>query len=171
MEWLTNPEIWVAFFTLTALEIVLGIDNIIMISILVSRMPKHMQQRTRIFGLGLAMITRILLLLSITLIGFWATESVLHRTLPYDPVRSFVPVVTAVLVALAWRPLLISSGPLFPFAAPAASVLARDAMVSAYNSFSPNGEWLALGGRRKAQVLRRDGRGPRWRPTCRDPTK
>lgn len=65
MEWLTNPEIWVAFFTLTALEIVLGIDNIIMISILVSRMPKHMQQRTRIFGLALAMVTRILLLLSI----------------------------------------------------------------------------------------------------------
>ncbi|HCN47264.1 MAG TPA: hypothetical protein DIT18_17705 [Pseudomonas sp.] len=66
MEWLTSPEIWVAFFTLTALEIVLGIDNIIMISILVSRMPKHMQQRTRIFGLALAMVTRILLLLSIT---------------------------------------------------------------------------------------------------------
>ncbi len=66
MEWLTNPEIWVAFFTLTALEIVLGIDNIIMISILVSRMPKHMQARTRIFGLALAMVTRILLLLSIT---------------------------------------------------------------------------------------------------------
>ncbi|NER61538.1 TerC family protein [Pseudomonas sp. MAFF212428] len=65
MEWLTSPEIWVAFLTLTALEIVLGIDNIIMISILVSRMPKHMQQRTRIFGLALAMITRILLLLSI----------------------------------------------------------------------------------------------------------
>lgn len=66
MEWLTNPEIWVAFFTLTVLEIVLGIDNIIMISILVSRMPKAMQQRTRIFGLALAMVTRILLLLSIT---------------------------------------------------------------------------------------------------------
>ncbi|WP_338521764.1 TerC family protein [Pseudomonas batumici] len=66
MEWLTNPELWVAFFTLTALEIVLGIDNIIMISILVGRMPKHMQQRTRIFGLALAMLTRILLLLSIT---------------------------------------------------------------------------------------------------------
>ena len=47
-------------------EIVLGIDNIIMISILVSRMPKHMQARTRIFGLALAMVTRILLLLSIT---------------------------------------------------------------------------------------------------------
>jgi len=66
MEWLTNPEIWVAFFTLTALEIVLGIDNIIMISILVSRMPKDMQPRTRLFGLALAMVTRILLLLSIT---------------------------------------------------------------------------------------------------------
>ena len=66
MEWLTSPEIWIAFFTLTAVEIVLGIDNIIMISILVGRMPKHMQPRTRIFGLALAMVTRILLLLSIT---------------------------------------------------------------------------------------------------------
>ncbi|ACO81054.1 Integral membrane protein TerC family [Azotobacter vinelandii CA] len=66
MDWLTNPEIWVAFFTLTALEIVLGIDNIIMISILVGRMPKDMQPRTRLFGLALAMVTRILLLLSIS---------------------------------------------------------------------------------------------------------
>ncbi len=66
MEWLTSPEIWIAFFTLTALEIVLGIDNIIMISILVGRMPKHLQPRTRFFGLALAMVTRILLLLSIT---------------------------------------------------------------------------------------------------------
>lgn len=66
MEWLTNPEIWIAFFTLTALEIVLGIDNIIMIAILVGRMPPHMQARTRFFGLALAMVTRIMLLLSIT---------------------------------------------------------------------------------------------------------
>ncbi|MCY1197940.1 hypothetical protein D9M72_93110 [compost metagenome] len=66
MEWLTSPEIWVAFFTLTALEIVLGIDNIIMIAILVGRMPPHMQARTRFFGLALAMVTRIGLLLSIT---------------------------------------------------------------------------------------------------------
>ncbi|WP_122416146.1 TerC family protein [Pseudomonas viridiflava] len=70
MEWLTNPEIWAAFFTLTALEIVLGIDNIIMISILVGHMPKAMQPRTRIVGLALAMVTRILLLLSIT----WVTR-------------------------------------------------------------------------------------------------
>jgi predicted tellurium resistance membrane protein TerC len=66
MDWLTNPELWIAFFTLTALEIILGIDNIIMIAILVSRMPKDKQPRTRLFGLALAMVTRILLLLSIT---------------------------------------------------------------------------------------------------------
>ncbi|MCL7462720.1 TerC family protein [Pseudomonas sp. NW5] len=65
MEWLTSPEIWVAFFTLTALEIVLGIDNIIFISILVGRLPKEQQPRARFFGLALAMGTRILLLLSI----------------------------------------------------------------------------------------------------------
>ena len=65
MEWLSHPEIWVAFLTLTALEIVLGIDNIIFISILVSRLPKAEQPRARFFGLALAMGTRILLLLSI----------------------------------------------------------------------------------------------------------
>ncbi|MGC8113421.1 TerC family protein [Metapseudomonas otitidis] len=74
MEWLTSPEIWVAFFTLTALEIVLGIDNIIMIAILVGRMPPHMQARTRFFGLALAMVTRILLLLSITWIMRLTTD-------------------------------------------------------------------------------------------------
>jgi predicted tellurium resistance membrane protein TerC len=66
MEWLMSPEIWVAFLTLTALEIVLGIDNIIFISILVSRLPVEQQPKARFFGLALAMGTRILLLLSIT---------------------------------------------------------------------------------------------------------
>lgn len=66
MEWLTNPEIWVAFFTLTALEIVLGIDNIIFISILVSRLPEELRQKARFIGLLLAMLTRILLLFSLT---------------------------------------------------------------------------------------------------------
>ena len=66
MEWLANPELWVAFLTLTALEIVLGIDNIIFISILVSRLPKAQQPQARFFGLALAMGTRILLLLSIS---------------------------------------------------------------------------------------------------------
>ena len=64
-EWISNPEAWVALFTLSALEIVLGIDNIIFISILVSRLPEKQRQSARLIGLGLAMATRILLLLSL----------------------------------------------------------------------------------------------------------
>jgi len=66
MEWLANPQAWIALITLTALEIVLGIDNIIFISILVGRLPHKQRNMARILGLGLAMITRIILLLSIT---------------------------------------------------------------------------------------------------------
>ncbi|MFQ1015100.1 TerC family protein [Avibacterium paragallinarum] len=65
-DWLASPEAWVALFTLTALEIVLGIDNIIFISILVGRLPEKQRQSGRIIGLGLAMATRILLLLSLS---------------------------------------------------------------------------------------------------------
>lgn len=61
-----QPEAWVALGTLTALEIVLGIDNIIFISIIVGRMPEENRSKGRFFGLGLAMMTRIALLLSIT---------------------------------------------------------------------------------------------------------
>lgn len=68
MEQLLNPANLPALITLVALEIVLGIDNIIFISILSSRLPKADQERARITGLGLAMITRIALLFSITLI-------------------------------------------------------------------------------------------------------
>jgi len=66
MDWLTSPEAWIALLTLTALEIVLGIDNIIFISILVGRLPEQQRQKGRVLGLGFAMVTRILLLLSIT---------------------------------------------------------------------------------------------------------
>ena len=65
MEWLLSPEAWIALLSLTALEIVLGIDNIIFISILVSRLPPQQRQRARVLGLGLAMLTRIALLLSL----------------------------------------------------------------------------------------------------------
>ncbi len=65
MEWLTNPQAWIALVTLTALEIVLGIDNIIFISVLVSRLPHKKRNEARVLGLGLAMLTRIALLLSI----------------------------------------------------------------------------------------------------------
>lgn len=64
-HWVTSPEAWVALATLTVLEIVLGIDNIIFISILVSRVKKEKRNKARITGLGMAMITRILLLISI----------------------------------------------------------------------------------------------------------
>lgn len=64
-EWIATPEAWVALLTLTALEIVLGIDNIIFISILVSRLPESQRQSARLIGLGLAMGMRILLLLSL----------------------------------------------------------------------------------------------------------
>lgn len=66
MEWITNPEALVALATLVALEVVLGIDNIIFISILAGKLPKEMQSKTRNLGLVMAMVTRILLLLSIT---------------------------------------------------------------------------------------------------------
>ena len=68
MEWLASPEIWMSLVTLTALEIVLGVDNIIFIAILVGHLPKHKQARGRTIGLAMAMLTRIGLLFSITLI-------------------------------------------------------------------------------------------------------
>ncbi len=66
LSWINDPEAWVTLLTLTILEIVLGIDNIIFLTILVAKAPQHLQQRTRMFGLALAMMTRIMLLLSIS---------------------------------------------------------------------------------------------------------
>lgn len=66
MDWLTDPQIWIALLTLTVLEIVLGIDNIVFISILSGKLPVSQQKNARNLGLSLAMITRILLLLSIS---------------------------------------------------------------------------------------------------------
>src|SRR3954454_24369108 len=65
-EWLTSPEAWIALTTLTALEIVLGIDNIIFISILVGRLPETQRNFARRMGLSLAMLTRLGLLFSIS---------------------------------------------------------------------------------------------------------
>jgi len=64
-EWIASPEAWLALVTLTALEIVLGIDNIIFISIVVGRLPEARRNAARIQGLAMAMVTRILLLLSL----------------------------------------------------------------------------------------------------------
>ena len=66
MEWLADPQIWIAFATLTVLELVLGIDNVIFISILSGKLPPEKQAKARFIGLGLALGIRILLLLSIS---------------------------------------------------------------------------------------------------------
>ena len=66
MEWLTDPNAWIALLTLTVLEIVLGIDNIVFISVLTSKLPKDQQARARRIGLGLALVMRVLLLLTIS---------------------------------------------------------------------------------------------------------
>ena len=65
MEWLSSPEAWIALVTLTALELVLGIDNIIFISILAGKLPPDQRNRARLVGLGLAMISRLALLFSL----------------------------------------------------------------------------------------------------------
>ena len=70
MEWLADPQTWIALLTLTALEIVLGIDNIIFISILAGKLPEDQQDRGRKIGLLMAMLTRILLLFSLA----WLTR-------------------------------------------------------------------------------------------------
>jgi len=66
MDWVINPEIWASLLTLTALEIVLGIDNLVFIAILAGRLPAEQQNRARQVGLALALITRLALLASIT---------------------------------------------------------------------------------------------------------
>ncbi|MHB1308211.1 MAG: TerC family protein [Limisphaerales bacterium] len=66
MDWIIDPQIWISLVTLTVLEIVLGIDNVVFIAILAGKLPAGQQERARRVGLSLALITRILLLLAIT---------------------------------------------------------------------------------------------------------
>ena len=66
MEWLSEPQVWVAFLTLLVLEVVLGIDNIIFISILAGKLPPEQQARARYIGLGLALVLRVILLFSLS---------------------------------------------------------------------------------------------------------
>ncbi|GAB5536226.1 MAG: TerC family protein [Rubricoccaceae bacterium] len=83
-DWIADPNAWLALATLTTLEIVLGIDNIIFISILTGKLPEHQQARGRTIGLGLAMGMRILLLLSISwVMGLTAVLFDLSDLLPF----------------------------------------------------------------------------------------
>lgn len=67
-EWLFSVDAWLTLATLTALEIVLGVDNIIMLAVLVAKLPAHQRDKARYLGLGLAMFARIALLFSLFLI-------------------------------------------------------------------------------------------------------
>lgn len=96
MDWITNPEIWIALVTLTFLEIVLGVDNIIFISILASKLRQADRPRARQVGLALAMIMRILLLLSLT----WV-------------MRLTAPLFTVVRQEISGRDLILIMGGLF----------------------------------------------------------
>ena len=98
-DWFNDPSAWAALFTLTLLEIVLGIDNIVFISILVDRLPESMRKRARFIGLGLAMVMRLLLLFTLK----WIMGLIdplfyipIHPAL-HDPL--FGPEVTAKLIA------------------------------------------------------------------------
>jgi predicted tellurium resistance membrane protein TerC len=77
MEWLTDPQVWIAFITLVALELILGIDNVIFIAILAGKLPGHQQAKARRTGLAMAVISRVLLLFSLSwIIGL--TEPLFH---------------------------------------------------------------------------------------------
>jgi predicted tellurium resistance membrane protein TerC len=96
MEWLTDPQMWIAFLTLTALELVLGIDNVIFISILAGKLPQAQQQRARTLGLGLAMLMRIALLFSLSWI-----------------IRLTAPLFTVLTQEISGRDLILLVGGLF----------------------------------------------------------
>ena len=83
-EWITDPNAWVALGTLTALEIVLGVDNIIFISILSGRLPAEQQPRARFLGLLLALFGRVVLLLSLTWIMRLTAPCSLSWSLPFQ---------------------------------------------------------------------------------------
>lgn len=96
INWLSDPAIWASLITLTAMEIVLGIDNIVFISVIVSRLPAQMRNRARQIGLALALIMRVILLFAITwLIGL---------TVPLFELGGHL---------VSWRDVILISGGLF----------------------------------------------------------
>ena len=96
MEMLSNPDIWLSFATLAALEIVLGVDNLVFISIVAGKLPEHQQPLARRIGLGAALIMRILMLLAISwILGLKE------------------PVFTAFETAVSWRDIILIGGGLF----------------------------------------------------------
>ena len=95
-DWVTDPEIWVSLVTLIALEMVLGIDNLVFISILAGRLPEHQQAKARKVGLALALLTRLALL--------WALAWIVDLTDPFVHIGKF---------GLSWRDVILLAGGLF----------------------------------------------------------
>jgi predicted tellurium resistance membrane protein TerC len=85
MQWIMDPESWIALLTLTTLEMVLGIDNIIFISVLAARLPAGQRQRARLLGLAIGMGLRIVLLFSLTFVMRWTTPRDLSSAIPPLP--------------------------------------------------------------------------------------
>ncbi|MGI9388062.1 MAG: TerC family protein [Methyloligellaceae bacterium] len=96
MDWITDPQIWASLMTLTVMEIVLGIDNIIFISVVVARLPKRQAEVARRIGLTLALVFRIVLLLGITWI-----------------ITMREPVIEVFGKSFSWRDLILLGGGLF----------------------------------------------------------
>jgi predicted tellurium resistance membrane protein TerC len=96
LNWIADPQAWIALATLTALEIVLGIDNIVFISIIVSKLPASQRNQARVLGLGLAMFTRIALLFSLVWI-----------------MRLTAPLFTVLAQAISGRDIILIGGGLF----------------------------------------------------------
>lgn len=119
-EWIFEPQAWVALLTLTALEIVLGIDNIIFISILVGRLPVEQRRKGRLIGLSLAMFTRIALLLGLA----WV-------------IRLTAPLFTVFSEEISGRDLILLGGGLF---------LIAKSTLEIHNSLEEKGDHLPVGG-------------------------
>lgn len=108
MEFLSSPEAWISLLTLTVLEIVLGIDNIVFISILAGKLPQNQQKKARQVGLALAMITRVLLLMSLS----W----IMKLTAPLFNIGDWIGITDTVWLeklAISGRDLILLIGGLF----------------------------------------------------------
>ncbi len=108
MDFLASPETWISLLTLTVLEIVLGIDNIVFISILSGKLPQHQQKKARQLGLALAMVTRVLLLLSLS----W----IMTLTSPLFNISSLIGISSGEMfekLALSGKDLILIVGGLF----------------------------------------------------------
>lgn len=129
MEWITQPEMWMALISLTAIEIVLGIDNIVFLSIMVGKLPIHQQRSARIFGLALAMITRIMLLVFLT--------ALMRLTRPLFS----LPVLGH---AFSGRDLILIAGGLFLLAKSTFEIHDNLEGTDAHTSVSPAGSYVSV---------------------------